>query len=312
MVSQSWFGLVAGQSECIGETKSHGEADCGARQKPAAQVRNQQIIVIDSSYQCQFCTAKFNNYFRLKSHMTQHKNEQVSTLLPEVNILQYISHEQHGFPVVWCPLYHTTWPYMSQGVSQTFPFWLCQCRCTNVWWRCVLRRFRSLTCSWSISDHTRITSRIVATFVLRCSLHYLNWGCTSTLITSALRGTNVKNSPRTGQSQYFPSLESVTADYILYIYTFCWYGWQRLSSLQKFTIITVAIGLCFLWIFWLIWCYLQANTGFQSCFNQSVCWGTTYRKVYAAMICPQQWLFYLSIFSVQAWHYTGALGSLVQ
>ncbi|XP_031422645.1 zinc finger protein 341 isoform X2 [Clupea harengus] len=41
-------GEQTGQSECIGETKSHGEADCGTRQKPAAQ-----------------------------SHMTQHKNEQV-------------------------------------------------------------------------------------------------------------------------------------------------------------------------------------------------------------------------------------------
>ncbi|CAM4675175.1 unnamed protein product [Leuciscus chuanchicus] len=38
---------------------------------------NKQIILIDSSYQCQFCSDKFSTYFQLKSHMTQHKNEQV-------------------------------------------------------------------------------------------------------------------------------------------------------------------------------------------------------------------------------------------
>uniref|UniRef100_A0A671LH71 Zinc finger protein 341-like n=1 Tax=Sinocyclocheilus anshuiensis TaxID=1608454 RepID=A0A671LH71_9TELE len=39
--------------------------------------QNKQIILIDSSYQCQFCSAKFSTYFQLKSHMMQHKNEQV-------------------------------------------------------------------------------------------------------------------------------------------------------------------------------------------------------------------------------------------
>lgn len=38
-----------------------------------------QVVLIDSSYQCQFCPSKFNTYFQLKSHMTQHKNEQVET-----------------------------------------------------------------------------------------------------------------------------------------------------------------------------------------------------------------------------------------
>lgn len=41
------------------------------------QNQNKQILLIDSSYQCQFCSAKFSTYFQLKSHMTQHKNEQV-------------------------------------------------------------------------------------------------------------------------------------------------------------------------------------------------------------------------------------------
>ncbi|XP_061908357.1 zinc finger protein 341 isoform X2 [Entelurus aequoreus] len=42
---------------------------------PAAHAK--QIVVIDSSYQCQFCSSKFKTYFQLKSHLTQHKGEQV-------------------------------------------------------------------------------------------------------------------------------------------------------------------------------------------------------------------------------------------
>ncbi|KAK6471876.1 zinc finger protein 341-like [Huso huso] len=54
------------------------EADCqDGKLKPAGKAENKQIILIDSSYQCQFCASKFNTYFQLKSHMTQHKDEQV-------------------------------------------------------------------------------------------------------------------------------------------------------------------------------------------------------------------------------------------
>eukprot|EP00062_Callorhinchus_milii_P022926 gi/632981227/ref/XP_007907475.1/ PREDICTED: zinc finger protein 341 isoform X2 [Callorhinchus milii] len=38
---------------------------------------SKQVVVIDSSYQCQFCPCKFISYFQLKSHMIQHKNQQV-------------------------------------------------------------------------------------------------------------------------------------------------------------------------------------------------------------------------------------------
>lgn len=41
--------------------------------------QSQHIVVIDSSYQCQFCACKFKTYFQLKSHLTQHKGEQVKT-----------------------------------------------------------------------------------------------------------------------------------------------------------------------------------------------------------------------------------------
>lgn len=43
----------------------------------AGKLEAKQVVLIDSSYQCQFCPGKFNTYFQLKSHMTQHKNEQV-------------------------------------------------------------------------------------------------------------------------------------------------------------------------------------------------------------------------------------------
>uniref|UniRef100_A0A8C9P2I8 Zinc finger protein 341 n=1 Tax=Spermophilus dauricus TaxID=99837 RepID=A0A8C9P2I8_SPEDA len=36
-----------------------------------------QVVLIDSSYLCQFCPSTFSTYFQLKSHMTQHKNQQV-------------------------------------------------------------------------------------------------------------------------------------------------------------------------------------------------------------------------------------------
>ncbi|NXX98483.1 ZN341 protein, partial [Centropus bengalensis] len=43
----------------------------------AGKAEAKQVVLIDSSYQCQFCPSKFTTYFQLKSHMTQHKNEQV-------------------------------------------------------------------------------------------------------------------------------------------------------------------------------------------------------------------------------------------
>ncbi|XP_053308810.1 zinc finger protein 341 [Spea bombifrons] len=38
---------------------------------------DKHMLAVDSSYHCQFCANKFNSYFQLKSHMTQHKQEQV-------------------------------------------------------------------------------------------------------------------------------------------------------------------------------------------------------------------------------------------
>lgn len=48
-------------------------------QNQQCQANTKKMVVIDSSYQCQFCASKFKTYFQLKSHLTQHKGEQVST-----------------------------------------------------------------------------------------------------------------------------------------------------------------------------------------------------------------------------------------
>ncbi|XP_071767250.2 zinc finger protein 341 [Centroberyx gerrardi] len=48
-----------------------------SNQNQQSQAQTKQIVVIDSSYQCQFCASKFSTYFQLKSHLTQHKGEQV-------------------------------------------------------------------------------------------------------------------------------------------------------------------------------------------------------------------------------------------
>ncbi|XP_011907962.1 PREDICTED: zinc finger protein 341 isoform X3 [Cercocebus atys] len=43
-----------------------------------------QVVLIDSSYLCQFCPSKFSTYFQLKSHMTQHKNEQMCQMCQQI------------------------------------------------------------------------------------------------------------------------------------------------------------------------------------------------------------------------------------
>uniref|UniRef100_A0A671YQX5 Zinc finger protein 341 n=1 Tax=Sparus aurata TaxID=8175 RepID=A0A671YQX5_SPAAU len=55
----------------------HPQVQMQSSQNPQCQAPTKQIVVIDSSYQCQFCASKFKTYFQLKSHLTQHKGEQV-------------------------------------------------------------------------------------------------------------------------------------------------------------------------------------------------------------------------------------------
>ncbi|XP_056130663.1 zinc finger protein 341 [Lampris incognitus] len=55
----------------------HAQPQVPSIQKQQNQGQTKQIVIIDSSYQCQFCASKFSTYFQLKSHMTQHKGEQV-------------------------------------------------------------------------------------------------------------------------------------------------------------------------------------------------------------------------------------------
>ncbi|XP_051915715.1 zinc finger protein 341 isoform X1 [Hippocampus zosterae] len=68
--------------ESVSEAQADVESPCGeslTSQPPNQEgpAQTKQIVVVDSSYQCQFCSSKFKTYFQLKSHMTQHKGEQV-------------------------------------------------------------------------------------------------------------------------------------------------------------------------------------------------------------------------------------------
>ncbi|KAM9751842.1 zinc finger protein 341 [Menidia menidia] len=60
-----------------GPPRARMQAQAPANQKQACGAEGRQMVVIDSSYQCQFCASKFKTYFQLKSHLTQHKGEQV-------------------------------------------------------------------------------------------------------------------------------------------------------------------------------------------------------------------------------------------
>ncbi|KAJ8016698.1 hypothetical protein DPEC_G00010020 [Dallia pectoralis] len=64
------------ERDCDSQTDVDRLGDEEAKQC-SQQPPSKQIILIDSSYQCQFCDGKFSTYFQLKSHMTQHKGEQV-------------------------------------------------------------------------------------------------------------------------------------------------------------------------------------------------------------------------------------------
>ncbi|XP_036844245.1 zinc finger protein 341 isoform X2 [Oncorhynchus mykiss] len=64
------------ERDCDSQTDVDSLVD-GEGKHNGQQAQTKQIILIDSSYQCQFCAGKFSTYFQLKSHMTQHKGEQV-------------------------------------------------------------------------------------------------------------------------------------------------------------------------------------------------------------------------------------------
>ncbi|XP_032461799.1 zinc finger protein 341 isoform X2 [Phocoena sinus] len=55
-----------------------------AGEEEGDKLEAKQVVLIDSSYLCQFCPSKFSTYFQLKSHMTQHKNEQVCQMRQQV------------------------------------------------------------------------------------------------------------------------------------------------------------------------------------------------------------------------------------
>ncbi|XP_074868337.1 zinc finger protein 341 isoform X2 [Carettochelys insculpta] len=66
-----------GLSQASRNSPPQPQAMAPSEESEVGKLEAKQVVLIDSSYQCQFCSSKFNTYFQLKSHMTQHKNEQV-------------------------------------------------------------------------------------------------------------------------------------------------------------------------------------------------------------------------------------------
>ncbi|KAK7884803.1 hypothetical protein WMY93_027926 [Mugilogobius chulae] len=67
----------AGEEDSAQSDQSQVQNQNMNTQSQQNQIQSKQMVVIDSSYQCQFCSNKFKTYFQLKSHLTQHKGEQV-------------------------------------------------------------------------------------------------------------------------------------------------------------------------------------------------------------------------------------------
>ncbi|KAL8179333.1 UNVERIFIED_CONTAM: hypothetical protein K2H54_063853 [Gekko kuhli] len=66
----------AGLNQAARNSPPRPQAMPPAEENEASKLEAKQVVLIDSSYQCQFCPNKFSTYFQLKSHMTQHKHEQ--------------------------------------------------------------------------------------------------------------------------------------------------------------------------------------------------------------------------------------------
>ncbi|KAM4692531.1 zinc finger protein 341 [Rhinophrynus dorsalis] len=72
-----------GQGVENGDSSQSPPEDASTQRMETAQgdmsegANGKQVVLIDSAYHCQFCTSKFDSYFQLKSHMTQHKQVQV-------------------------------------------------------------------------------------------------------------------------------------------------------------------------------------------------------------------------------------------
>ncbi|XP_051887578.1 zinc finger protein 341-like [Pristis pectinata] len=86
-----------------------------------------QMLVIDSSYQCQFCPSKFVTYFQLKSHMIQHKNQQVYKCVVKnctqtfVKLEEFVEHiKNHDDEITYrCHLCNKIFPSLYElGVHQ--------------------------------------------------------------------------------------------------------------------------------------------------------------------------------------------------
>uniref|UniRef100_A0A8C6WY91 Zinc finger protein 341 n=1 Tax=Neogobius melanostomus TaxID=47308 RepID=A0A8C6WY91_9GOBI len=74
-VTLSQADAEAGQVDAV--QNGHSQTQNQSTPSQQKQTQPKQMVVVDSSYQCQFCPNKYKTYFQLKSHLTQHKCEQV-------------------------------------------------------------------------------------------------------------------------------------------------------------------------------------------------------------------------------------------
>ncbi|XP_025116073.1 zinc finger protein 341-like isoform X3 [Pomacea canaliculata] len=73
--------VTVGEGHAVGLIKEEeADGDKGKVLESLSAVTNGQVkvrVVVDNSYICQYCAAKFKTFFQLKTHMVEHKAEQV-------------------------------------------------------------------------------------------------------------------------------------------------------------------------------------------------------------------------------------------
>ncbi|XP_062930058.1 zinc finger protein 341-like isoform X1 [Mobula hypostoma] len=120
---------IQGENEAadVSESAEHVPRQTPDVPPPDGSQEARQMLVIDSSYQCQFCPSKFVTYFQLKSHMIQHKNQQVYKCVVKnctqtfVKLEEFVEHiKNHDDEITYrCHLCNKIFPSLYElGVHQ--------------------------------------------------------------------------------------------------------------------------------------------------------------------------------------------------
>lgn len=110
------FSLCVGLGQSLSST-TQPQALPTAGEEEGDKPEAKQVVLIDSSYLCQFCPSKFSTYFQLKSHMIQHKKEQVGGVKAEgrAQLPIYELDDTGVTPAAW----------KGTGLSPAFPMACC-------------------------------------------------------------------------------------------------------------------------------------------------------------------------------------------